>query len=516
METIVTTRRITKRTALALAVAVLATTGTATVAGAGPGGGRSGALAGYYGQRLDWQSCQQDGSDDVGRALDQAGASCAPVSVPIDYDRPGRGAMTVWISRITATGTAHRIGPLVLNLGGPGIPALGSVVDAAAAMGATGARFDLIGMDVRFTGRSTPVDCDWPSTWIPRSAGADRASFDRMVALSVDLAHRCAARFRQPLRNASTVNAARDMDIVRAALGERSVSFLGYSYGSYLGAKFAQLFPRRTNRIVLDSAIDPADPGIHVRGDNGPVREAALLEWETWAAAHDPDYHLGTSQAAVSALIDHIYRTAADRPLRIGRYRVDDTVVPALLVNPLSDDGDASNDQLARFVRTLADALAGQTVQPTPDLDDAIAGILTGRNSQFHSGQTAISCADQPVPRDIDWYWRDIQRRRTAAPLFGGLNLVSPCAFWPARPVPPVSVSSPAPALIVHADGDINATAELNQAMHRALTGSRMITLDHVRTHGVYLFRGATCVDDSVNAYLDTGVLPPADRHCVE
>ncbi len=507
-----------KRIGSALAVAVLATAGaaTATVAGAGPGGGESGALAGYYGQRLAWQPCRQDGSDEVGKALDQAGASCAPVGVPIDYDRPGRGGMTVWISRITATDTAHRTGPLVLNLGGPGIPVLGSVVDAASAMGATGARFDLIGMDVRFTGRSTPVDCGWPSTWIPRSTGADRAGFDRMVALSADLAHRCTARYGRSLRNASTANAARDMDIVRAALGERSLSFLGYSYGSYLGATYAQLFPRHTNRIVLDSAIDPGDPGIHVRGDNGPVREAALREWETWAATHDPEYRLGSSPAAVRALIDRVYRTAADRPLRIGRYRVDDTVVPALLVDPLSDDGDAGNEQLARYVRALADALTGRTVRPAPDLDDALAGILTGRNSRFHSGQTAISCADQPVPRDIAWYRRDIQRRRAAAPLFGGLNRVSPCAFWPTRPVPPVQVHNPVPALIVHADGDINATAELNQAMHRALTGSRMITLDHVRTHGVYLFRGVACVDDAVDAYLDTGVLPAADRHCAE
>jgi pimeloyl-ACP methyl ester carboxylesterase len=473
-------------------------------------------LAGFYRQQLAWQTCRQDESDAVGTALDQGGASCAPVSVPIDYDRPGHGAMTVWISRITAKDSAHRIGPLVLNLGGPGIPVLGSVLDASAAMGATGARFDLIGMDVRFTGRSTPVDCDWPSSWIPRTAGADRASFDRVVALSADLAHRCTARYGQSLRNASTANAARDLDIVRAALGEPSLSFLGYSYGSYLGAGYTQLFARHTNRIVLDSAIDPADPGIHLHGDNGPVRTAALREWETWAAAHDADYHLGTSQPAVDALIDRVYRASADRPIRIGGYRVDDTVLPAVLIDPLSDDGEAANRQLARFVRTLADALAGQTVEPAPDLAAVLAGILTGGSSKIHSGLTAISCADQPVPRDIEWYWRDIQRRRAEAPLFGGLNRISPCAFLPANSVPPLTIRNPVPALIVHADGDIGATAELNQAMHRALTGSRLITLDHVRTHGVYLFRGAACVDDAVNAYLNTGVLPTADQHCSE
>jgi pimeloyl-ACP methyl ester carboxylesterase len=187
--------------------------------------------------------------------------------------------------------------------------------------------------------------------------------------------------------------------------------------------------------------------------------------------------------------------------------------VPAMLVDPLSDDGDDSNRQLARFVRTLADALAGP-VEPEPGLSAVLEGILTGASSQSHSGLTAISCADQPVPRNIEFYWRDLQRRRAEAPLFGGLNRISPCIFLPAAPV--LTIRNSVPALIVHADGDIGATAELNQAMHRALTGSRLITLDHVRTHGVYLFRGAACVDDAVNAYLNTGVLPAADGHCTE
>jgi pimeloyl-ACP methyl ester carboxylesterase len=469
----------------------------------------SGGLDPYYRQQLAWQPCQQP-------PLDETGARCAPVRVPIDYGRPGAGAMTVWISRIQATDTAHRIGPLIINLGGPGIPTLGTVVDAAAAMGATGARFDLIGMDVRFTGRSTPADCAWPTSWIPRSAGRSRISFDRMVALSAELAIRCTARYGAQLRHASTVNAARDMDIVRAALGDHGLSFLGYSYGSYLGAGYLQLFPQHANRFVFDSAIDPADPGIHIRGDNGPARTAALDSWSTWAAGRDAVYHLGATQAEVRALIDRIYQASTDRPLRIGRFQVDDTVVPVLLLDPLSDDSDASNDQLARFVRTLADALTGQTVEPAPDLDAALANILTGVGSKIHSGQTAISCADQPVPRDIDFYRRDTLARQARNPLFGGVNRISPCIFWPATPPRPITIDNDVPALIVHADGDIGATPEHNQALHSALHGSRMITLDHVRTHGVYLFRGAACVDNPVNDYLDTGVLPARDEHCTE
>jgi hypothetical protein len=266
--------------------------------------------------------------------------------------------------------------------------------------------------------------------------------------------------------------------------------------------------------MVFDSAIDPADPGVHLHGDSGPEHTAALNAWAALAAAHGSVYHLGATPDAVRALVDRVYRGSADRPLRIGRYQVDDTVVPALLLKPLIDDGDASNDQLARFVRTLADALGGRMVEPAPDLADALTGILTGANSTFHSGQTAIICADQSVPRDIGWYRRDIQARQAADPLFAGLNRMSPCVFWPTTPPQPPTVDNAVPALIVHADGDINATPQLNQAMHRALRGSRMITLDHARIHGVYLFRGSACVDDQVNTYLNTGTLPTQDEHC--
>ncbi len=156
--------------------------------------------------------------------------------------------------------------------------------------------------------------------------------------------------------------------------------------------------------------------------------------------------------------------------------------------------------------------------QPTPALDDALAGLLTGARSAMHSAQTAIMCADAAVPRKPERYRRDIEAHRAEAPLFGPLTRnISPCAFWPAAPAgPPVRVHNAVPALVVSAEGDIDADLTQGRAMHRALTGSRMITLAGVRTHGVYLFRGAGCVDDAVNAYLATGTLPAHDLTCVE
>jgi len=403
----------------------------AVAAGDGP-------LAPFHHQRIAWHGCQRGPQDTDGQALDEAGAQCADVTVPLDYARPGRRTITVALSRLRATDTAHRIGAMVINLGGPGIPVLPIVPLARAAAGQTGARFDLIGLDQRFTGRSSPLDCDWPESWISRSAGADRRSFDRAVARSRDLARRCAQRHGDLLPYASTANAARDMDVVRAALG-------------------GQL-----------------------------------------------------------STVDAVYRAAARHPLRVGRYLVDETVVPALVLDPLTDDSPASAAALADTVRVLATAAAGGTVEPTPEMAATLAGTLTGSGSALHSAQTAIMCVDGAVPRDPEFYWRDIQRHRTEAPLFGPLDRnITPCAFWPTGPVEPqIRVHNAVPALVVNAAGDIGATIEMGRAMHAALTGSRMITLDGVRTHGVYLFRGNGCVDDSVNAYLNTGVLPGGDLTC--
>jgi pimeloyl-ACP methyl ester carboxylesterase len=476
------------------------------------------ALARFHQQRLDWHGCQRGPAEAEGQALDEAGAQCAEVTVPLDYHRPDGRTITVAITRLPATDPDHRIGPLVVNLGGPGLPVLGVMPLARAAMGQAGARFDLIGMDVRFTGRSSPIDCGWPQNWMSRSAGVGLESFSRMVALSRDLAARCARRHGDVLPYASTATAARDLDVIRAALGAPTLSYLGYSQGSYLGAVYTQLFPQRAGRMVLDSAIDPDSPGVAILRRNAPEREAALREWAGLAAAHDDVLGLGATTDAVLATVHRVYQAAARQPLPVGAYQVDDTMITALLLDPLSDDSDDSNLRLAERIQVLVRAVDTGAAEPTPDLATALAGLLTGANSAQLSGQTAILCADGDVPADPSWYWRDIDANRSSAPLFGPQGrTITPCAFWTdqARQAP-VRVRNGVPALIVQAAGDVNSTLSMGRAMHRAMSGSRLITLDGARTHGVYLFRGASCVDHAVGAYLETGALPATDRTCTD
>ena len=125
--------------------------------------------------RLSWHPCAVGSEDAEGQALDDAGVECGDVTVPLDYAEPHGRTITVAIARSRGSDTTHHLGPMIINLGGPASPVRDSVPLARAAMGATGERFDLIGMDPRFAGLSTPVDCQWPAYWLPRSAGADRA-----------------------------------------------------------------------------------------------------------------------------------------------------------------------------------------------------------------------------------------------------------------------------------------------------------------------------------------------------
>ena len=507
----------------AVAATVLAAGAGLSVATAGSPPGAAAAVAGslarFDHQRVSWHGCSTGPNDQEGQALDQAGARCADITVPLDYAHPDGQNIAIEISRLKATDTAHQAGPLILNQGGPGLPNLTSVIIAREAMGAVGARFDLIGMDLRFTGRSTPVNCDWPAAWLPRSAGVGRPGFNRMVRLSRNLAGRCVQRYGGVLRDASTADSARDMDVIRAALGAPKLNYLGYSYGSYLGAVYTQLFPGRAGRIVLDSAINPNLPGTLASAHAGTERQAALRVWAAWAAQHDDQYYLGGTADDVLSTVQRIYQASARHGLRVGSYLVDDSDVAPVLIDPLSDDSTASNAQLASYVRVLDRAATQGSAQPTPALAASLATLLTGVSSAQHSAQTAILCDDASVPRNPQFYWRDIQDHRATEPLFGPMDrTITPCAFWPVSPqgttAATVRVHNSVPALVVGASGDINSIYSGQLAMHRALTASRMITLKNVRTHGVYLFWGSACVDNAVNAYLSTNTLPAHDLVC--
>jgi pimeloyl-ACP methyl ester carboxylesterase len=487
------------------------------LAGLAVPGASAGGLPGYYHQKVTWHQCQQNSGDELGKGLDEAGVRCAGIRVPLDYADPDGRSITVTISRLKATDTAHRIGAMLLNGGGPGGGSIDLPPDIRTLMKDVGPRYDLIGMDPRSSGRSTPVDCDWPTGTFTRSAGFGRAGFEKMVAYERGLAARCARKYPDLLPYISTRNTARDMDVVRAVLGERRLSYYGASYGTYLGAVYTQMFPRGADRMVFDSAVDPRRYGAeHMLADAAPANESALRDWAAWTARHDGEYHLGATRQAVLATVDRIDHVAAKRPLRVGDYRVDEHIVPFLLFNGLDDDRDEAAADLATTVRVLQDAAEAAHARPTPGLEDTLRFLATGADSAPGGSQVAVLCGDRAVHRDPEVYWRAIERSRVHEPVMGPLLTdISPCAFWPEPPRErPTAVHNDVPALIVASTGDTRTIYRAGQALHRQMTGSRLLTLSGARIHAVYPRYDDTCVNETINDYLRTGILPAKDATC--
>ncbi|WP_333741058.1 alpha/beta hydrolase [Streptomyces sp. IBSBF 2806] len=482
----------------------------------------SDSLARYHHQRLTWKSCVLGAGDADGEALEKAGARCADVTVPLDYTHPDGRTITVAVSRVKAADSAHRVGSLLLNSGGPGGQGIADPPWVHDAMKDVAGRYDIVGVDPRFVGRSTPLDCGWPTGSPFRWAGEDRAGFARVTALARDLADRCRKTHADVLPYVTTRNTARDMDVVRAALGERRISYLGYSYGTYLGEVYATMFPGRTDRMVLDGVIDPARYSPRLLVGTEDANERALRHWAAWAAERDAEYGLGATRDAVLATVDRIRRTAAERPLVIGggssrTYRLDVHTVPFIVFNGLSDDTDEARRSFASSLRTLHQAARGRHAEPDADLAGNLDFLLRGGDggSAYGSVQTAILCGDVPAPRDPEVYWRDVRRSRERHPLMGPFtNDITPCAFWDRPRERPTAVRRDFPALMVNAVGDPRTVYAGASAMHDAWPSSRLVTVTGSDRHGIYGAYGDDCADTTVNAYLRTGRLPSEDVTC--
>jgi pimeloyl-ACP methyl ester carboxylesterase len=466
-------------------------------------------LSSATGGRLPFEDCGDD-------ELNAAGARCATVAVPLDYRQPRGRTIGVRISRIPAGDPARRRGILLFNPGGPGGPGLGYAAQLKSTLGDVADRYDLIGFDPRFVGRSTPITCGpVPIKSVFRSAGQDRAGFEESARLSGGVAKACHDRNAAVLPHAGTRNVARDMDSIRAALGERRLSYYGVSYGTDVGAAYSQLFGHRVDRMVLDSATAGGSEYEFARSTVGPA-EAAMTEWAGWVARHGGEYRLGRTVAEVRATVVRLLDRAARKPIAVGRHQVDDNVLPLLLQSWLNDQG--NDPVIAAALRDLTDLAAGRQVTPVAELTETLdAYDQTGPEiDNALASSFAVMCSDGSWPTNQSTYWRAIQRSRPNQPVFGPLiNNIGPCAFWRATTTePPMPVGNRVPVLIVQATRDNNTPLAGAVELHRKLTGSRLLTVD-VRAHGLYPRRAegkepVLCAERAINNYLRDGTPPTA------
>ncbi|MGW5400512.1 alpha/beta hydrolase [Streptomyces sp. NPDC003952] len=476
----------------------------------GPAGGRAGGPApDRQGARegLEFGPCPVS----EGLAPD---ARCGTLRVPVDYARPFAQQTQILVSRVAASGAGgvRRQGALVYNPGGPGGNGLFfPLVAGLPEWHRIGAAYDLVGYAPRGVGRSGhPLSCQDPARYAPApsaAAGAqpDAAAKEAGIAAARAYARGCAERAGAALGSYTTLNNVRDLYVLRAALGESGLTFMGASYGTYLGAVYATLYPGHVRRMVFDSAVDP-DPRKVWYGNNlaqAPGFERRWADFRAWTARHHAVYGLGSTPGAVQASYDRVRAALAREPAGgvVGTGQLHAAYLRAAYYDEVWPGRAAA---LAAFLRGDPRPLVSLAA-PDP------AAAVEGENAT--AVYTATLCNDAPWPADWETWDRDTTELARTAPFETWTNafLNLPCAFWPVRDRQrPVDVGSrpdvPLPGtLIVAAERDgatpYGGALELQR---RLGPQAGLVTERGAGTHGVVGGRN-DCVDAHVERYLLTG-----------
>jgi len=450
-------------------------------------------LTAYAGQKLTWSSCGD-------------GTQCASVLAPLDYADPSRKAVTLSVRRKAATQTP-RLGTLFINPGGPGA----SGKDEVATFDNKGLeQYDIVGWDPRGVGDSTPVKCygdaqaeAYNNLDVSPDTDAERSA---LIEGAYDLATSCWENSGSLLEHISTVETARDLDLLRQLVGDSELHYLGYSYGTQIGATYTELYPANTGRLVLDAAVNITD--------NNDVIQAmgfdlALGNFAAWCASQS--CQLGASKQEVLDTITGLFNRLDSRPLHSGR---------RTLTQSLGVEGSAAllyggKQAWPTLVRALASGIDGNGAILLRASD-----FLLDRDDRGHYGSMfyalqAISCLDTDRELgviDADRVWKEDAGK---APIYG--KYFGPqygCALWPVRPARQLEIrgTGAKPLLVIGGTGDNATPYPQAVAMAKQLASGVLVTYQG-EGHGTYGGKSA-CVDRIVVAYLVHGTVPTDGVRC--
>ncbi|MFW6721529.1 alpha/beta hydrolase [Streptomyces sp. MAR4 CNY-716] len=440
---------------------------------------------------------------------------CGTVAVPLDYAHPGGRQLKLTVSRIGATGPrAERQGKLVFNPGGPG----GSgtyfpLLSRSPQWRRLAAAYDFVGYAPRGVERSGALSCQDPDEFMKAPSNTSEHPSEREKRTRIERAHAYAngcARIAG-LRHYTSLNNARDLEVLRAALGERKLTYLGASYGTYFGSLYAALYPGHVRRMVFDSPVDP-DPRQIWYGNN--LRQSAAFEerwadWQRWVAKHDDVYGLGRSRWEVAAAYQRARERIEKEPVagRIGTAQLQAAFLRAVYADGYwAPAASALADYLGGRPGTLAEFAAG-------DPSDNAA------EENGNAVYTAVECNDAPWPTDWETWDRDNSRLARVAPFETWENawMNLPCAFWTGPRQQPLDVRTDAgelpPVLLLAAERDAATPYDGARELARRLGGSAdLVTEKDAGSHGL-AGGGNGCVNKHVDTYLLTG-RKPGDVTC--
>ncbi|QRN80084.1 MAG: alpha/beta fold hydrolase [Nocardiopsis sp. BM-2018] len=465
---------------------------------------------------------------------------CGTVAVPLDHADPDGSTVELALTRRPAGGSAgERIGSLVLNPGGPGESGV-AMLDHPLFDEQIQDAFDLVGFDPRGVGESEGIACgDWYAMDEARRAvtdpgdvtDADLAALEESArAYADDCAETVGEDF---LATMGTVNVVRDLDLLRGALGDEQLTFVGFSYGTYIGALYAEMFPENTRALVLDGAVETERPNVEVAADQADAFQAA---WDLFVAEclSGPGCPFSGSDAADAEMGELLDRLDADPPVvrdmpvdgvtllgmvSLQLYHEDAWAGLTEALAAMAEDPAQAGPELERLYDDTygPDEEPAQDGEPAPTgPEDSVAPGPEFGGPDTEAALTAVNCADRVDPTDPEVYRDTAQRAAGDSPFFGtGLVWEQlPCAYWVDTEEAPTGFSAPdaPPILVIGTVGDPATPYTWAEELSDQLATATLITYEG-NGHTAYGY-GMRCVDEAVDAYLLEGEVPEAGLSC--
>ena len=479
-------------------------------------------LESFYGQKVEWYDCVATAG--VEKSADKTGFQCAKVKVPLDYSQPGGQTIEITMKKHLATGSVRQ-GTLFINPGGPG----GSGVEAVSTMATStfaGVQkaYDIIGFDPRGVGSSTAITCtsDTEVTAMaeaaPVTAGDGATAFEqRAAAISAQFKQfeaTCAANTKpaELLDHVDTVSVARDLDVLRVLSGDQKLNYTGFSYGTYLGATYAELFPANTGRMVLDGALDPSLTYNERRQGQALGFERALRNYVAWCQSGQNCPLTGDTDAGVKQIGD-VFTSANQSPVPSSDPNRPVTgedmkqVISLLLYSPETSWG-TGNEALAQVINEH-DASIFRTILSRLDAQPVVStGAMIGTN-----------CLDYRVEGDMATWKAQSEELERIAPRFATIAEAGDlgCQAWGhtgTQPPKALHAKGAAPILVIGTTGDPATPHEWAVALADQLDSGQLLTWEG-NGHTAYANSGhGPCVTKAVDTYLLTGTMPKKGLTC--